>query len=692
MVPGRPLSHPALRRVSTHRVLAAAFAAITVMTLLLAAHAIFDLGGRPSDGFFKDGLYTAIELVAVAVAVARVILRRENRLAWALITAGLLVWAAGDLVWALWLNNLAEPPYPSIADALYLLMYPAVYAGLLMLMRAHFRHAGAAVWLDGLVVGLTTAAVGAALIFPDVLASSSGGTAAVSVSLAYPLGDFLLLVFVALGFTLSGWRPGRQWLLMGLGLAVSAGADMIFVYQEARGTYVTGRILDTAWPASMALIALAAWQPAPRSSNVRPVSHAIVLPACFGLLAFGLLVSAGLHPLTNLALGLAAGAVFAAGVRGALTYRENGRMLRRQTHDAVTDMLTGLSNRRHLIEDLGRAVERAARGHPSTLAFFDLNGFKIYNDTFGHRAGDELLARVGQALERSLGTQGSAYRLGGDEFCALLDGRLARTDELIMAATAALSEQGSGFKITAACGVVAIPEDSGSVTGVLSLADERMYSEKGASGRGTLSQTQNVLLQLLSERAPSLRSHVRDVGDLAVAVGRRMSLNSEELDELRRAAELHDIGKLAIPEEILHKPGPLSESEWRFLHHHTVIGARILNVAPALRPVSELVRSSHERWDGNGYPDRLAGQAIPLGARIIAACDAYDAMIAERPYQEACSDQEALAELRRNADTQFDPEVVALIGEILEGREERPQAEGQALPRSWHAELADPRS
>ena len=243
----------------------------------------------------------------------------------------------------MWLNNVANPPSPSIADALYLLMYPLIYVGLLLLMKAHFRHAGAAVWLDGIVVGLAMAALSAAVIFPDVLASSEGSSAAVTVSLAYPVGDFILLVFVALGLALSGWRPGRQWLLIGLGLLISAGADMVFVYQEAKGTYVPGRILDTMWPLSMSLIALAAWQPAPERSSPRPAGHAILLPAGCGLLAFGLLVSAGLHPLTNLALGLAAGAIFAAGVRGSLTYLENGRMLRRQTHDAVTDMLTGLA-------------------------------------------------------------------------------------------------------------------------------------------------------------------------------------------------------------------------------------------------------------------------------------------------------------------------------------------------------------
>jgi two-component system, cell cycle response regulator len=636
-----------------------AFGAIGLAVALQAAHALFDLGGPSLDGFFKDGIFTAAEFAAVAMASARVLLRRENRLAWGLISIGLLVWAGGDLVWTVWLNNLSHPPYPSIADALYLSMYPTIYCGLLLLMRAHFRHAGAAVWLDGLVVGLATAALGAAVIFPDVLVASQGGSAAVAVNLAYPLGDFLLLVFIAVGFTLSGWRPGRQWLILGIGLALSASADMIFVYQEAHGNYVAGHILDTMWPASMWFIALAAWQPARQASYRRAaVGHTIVFPVAFALIAFGLLISAGLHPLTHLALGLAAGAIFAAGVRATLTYLENGRMLRRQTEDAITDALTGLGNRRRLMEDLELAVDRGLRDEPSTLAFFDLNGFKRYNDSFGHGAGDALLTSLGRALAIAVGPQGEAYRLGGDEFCALLDGRFPRSDALVAKASAALCEQGSGFTVTASCGVVIVPEDATTVTTALGLADERMYADKGRDGRGTHSQTQSVLMQLLTEREPELHDHVHDVGLLAVAIGRRFELDSEQLDELRRAAELHDIGKLAIPEAILHKPAPLGDSEQRFIRQHTIIGERILNVAPALRMVSLLVRSSHERWDGAGYPDRLVGAEIPLGARIIAACDAYDAMTSARPYVTARTPEEALAELRRHAGSQFDPAVV----------------------------------
>jgi two-component system cell cycle response regulator len=639
------------------------------------AHALFDLGGPALNGFVNDYLYTAIELVAVGLCLTRALRRAEDRAAWTLITVAVATWTAGDLLWTVWLNGLSAPPSPSIADGLYLTMYPAVYAGLSLMMRARFRHVGAAMWLDGIVVGLTVAAVGADLIFPSVLSSGHESPTVAAINLAYPLGDFSLLVFIALGFALSGWRPGRQWLLLGVGIAVSAGADLAFLYQEAHGGYVEGRILDTMWPLSMVLLALAAWQPGMRRSSRGTISHrTILLPTAFAAVALGLLVSSSFRALTPLAVGLAASAMAAAGIRGAFTYLQNARMLERERRNAVTDALTSLGNRRRLMEDLELAIEGGLRGRSVTLAFFDLDGFKRYNDSFGHGAGDELLGRLSRALAASVAGFGEAYRLGGDEFCLLLDGAHGREDATVAGARAALAEHGSGFLVTASCGVVTLPSEASTASEALNLADERMYADKSEGGGSTRARAQtvlmqqSVLMQLLTEREPALREHVCDVGQLAMIVGRRFELDSEQLDELRRAAELHDLGKLAIPDQILEKAEPLSDSEWRLMHQHTLIGERILNAAPALRPVARLVRSSHERWDGDGYPDGLAGEQIPLGARIIAACDAFDAIVSERPYDPARPAAEALAELRRHAGTQFDPRVVAAISEHLEAR------------------------
>jgi HD-GYP domain-containing protein (c-di-GMP phosphodiesterase class II) len=192
----------------------------------------------------------------------------------------------------------------------------------------------------------------------------------------------------------------------------------------------------------------------------------------------------------------------------------------------------------------------------------------------------------------------------------------------------------------------------------LRIADRRMYAQKNLGRTSAGRQSVDVLLKVLSERSAELGTHLHDVTGLCRAVAERMHLSPEDVGPVLQAASLHDIGKAAIPDTILDKPGPLNDQEWAFMRTHTVIGERILCAAPALTEASRLVRSSHERWDGSGYPDGLAGAEIPVGARIIAVCDAFDAMASNRPYRSRMSNEVALEELRRCAGSQFDPRVV----------------------------------
>jgi diguanylate cyclase (GGDEF)-like protein len=328
---------------------------------------------------------------------------------------------------------------------------------------------------------------------------------------------------------------------------------------------------------------------------------------------------------------------------------------------AASDVLTGLPNRRQLMTDLeGRAARPA---DPAMLLLFDLDGFKNYNDSFGHLAGDALLARLGQALERSVRPYGRAYRLGGDEFCVLAEASARAEVERL--APAALTEHGDGFAVTTSYGAVVFPGEAASSNEALLIADQRMYADKN-SGRATARrQSTDVLLRALAERHPSLEGHLGGVAHLAEAVGRHLGLEGEALDHVRVAAELHDVGKVAIPDAILNKPGPLDDEEWAFMRRHTLIGERIVAAAPALGMVAKLVRASHERWDGDGYPDRTAGEDIPLGARIVAVCDAYDAIVADRAYRRGRSPAEAMEELERCSGSQFDPAVVAAFAAVL---------------------------
>jgi two-component system cell cycle response regulator len=333
---------------------------------------------------------------------------------------------------------------------------------------------------------------------------------------------------------------------------------------------------------------------------------------------------------------------------------------------SMTDALTGIPNRRQLKADLDQGLKQASPAKPLLLMLFDLNGFKGYNDTFGHPAGDALLIRLAKALEQAMTDHGgSAYRLGGDEFCVLAAVDPDNTTPIVAAASQALSEHGGGFSITASYGAILLPQESQDVVEAMRLVDQRMYAQKTSARRSPERQTRDVLLRALQERNPELAQRHAEVARLVVAVAERMALPHDEHTQLRQAAELHDVGKMGLPEELLHKPGPLDAEEWAFVRRHPLIGERIIGAAPALAPAARLVRSTHERFDGSGYPDGLAGDQIPLGARIIAVCDAFTAMTSSRPYAAQRTLSEAIAELRQCAGSQFDPAVVDLFSEMV---------------------------
>jgi diguanylate cyclase (GGDEF)-like protein len=511
-------------------------------------------------------------------------------------------------------------------------------------------------WLDGLIGGLSLGALAAAVVLTPVLASSADATATeLVINVGYVVADLLLLGFVGLAAGLLAWRPGRAWSLIGLSYIATALVDGIYSYAEATGAFYPGSAFATLWPAALALLAGAAWQPQ-RSPAGDAGAAGAVIPAVFAAIALAVLAGAHWYDVGDAGVVLAVAALLAVALRGALAHRENLRLLRRSRTEALTDALTGLRNRRRLMDDLEGAIADARGGRASTLIFFDLDGFKLYNDSFGHNAGDALLQRLGGALQEA--TDGAAYRLGGDEFCVLLPGTHEADSPAVRAGAAALAEQGEGFAIGASLGVVALPGDADTPSLALQRADERMYAEKGGRRGSARSQTRDILLQVLGEREPALRHHMDQVAAMAATTARAMGLEGECVDEICRAAELHDIGKVAIPDSVLHKPAPLDDDEWALMRQHTLIGERILLAAPALRPVAALVRSSHERWDGGGYPDALRGEEIPLGSRIVGVCDAYDAMTSDRSYRAAIAPHEAFAELRRHAGRQFDGAVV----------------------------------
>jgi diguanylate cyclase (GGDEF)-like protein/putative nucleotidyltransferase with HDIG domain len=349
---------------------------------------------------------------------------------------------------------------------------------------------------------------------------------------------------------------------------------------------------------------------------------------------------------------------------------------------ALTDPLTGLGNHRHFHERLQRELVAAEDdGTPLTLCLIDIDDFKRINDGLGHPVGDRVLSQVAGRLRQG----GEAFRLGGDEFALLLPGldeRAAVTAaESIIGRIGSLQLEQIG-PITVSAGIATFPMQGAGRDELIRLADSALYwaKEHGknrvrvyrpdvvelaelkrlASGpdRAARYRAAASLAKAVDARDAYTGSHSERVSDLAAKIAARLGIDQEQIELTRLAASLHDLGKLAIPEEILRKPGSLTESERLVLERHPQIGHRMLE-SLGVDPVADCVRHHHERWDGAGYPDGLAGDEIPLGARIIFVADAYDAMTSDRVYRTRLSTHEALAELSRCAGTQFDPEIVA---------------------------------
>src|SRR5437016_1255373 len=355
---------------------------------------------------------------------------------------------------------------------------------------------------------------------------------------------------------------------------------------------------------------------------------------------------------------------------------------------ALTDPLTGLGNHRNFHERLARELEDALRyERPLALCLVDVDDFKRINDRFGHPAGDRVLSQVATRLRQT----GEAFRLGGDEFALLLPGY---DESAGLAAAASVVDRIGSLNldhvgpVTVSAGVATSPQHAAERDELIRLADSALYWAKEygknrvrayrpdvielaelkrlASGpdRAARFRAAASLARAVDARDVYTGSHSQRVAELAARTARRLGLPDEEVELTRLAASLHDLGKLAIPEEILRKPGPLTEPERIVLERHPQIGFRMLE-SLEVDPVADWVLHHHERWDGSGYPDGLPGEEIPLGARIIFVADAYDAMTSERVYRRRVAPEEAIAELDRCAGTQFDPQVVAALAEEL---------------------------
>jgi diguanylate cyclase len=444
-------------------------------------------GTNKLDGFFNDWVYNGVEVLAGALVLARALLVRRERVAWLMLALGIGFFAAGDIYYTLVIEGSSKPPSPSLSDAAYLLFYVGAYAMIVLLVRDHVRTFHAGVWLDGAIGALAVAAVGAALVLEPVIHTTHGSFASVATNLAYPLGDLFLIALVIGVFALSGWRPGRTWFLIGLGFAVLAIADSIYLFRVAENSYTGGTFLDAMWPAGLVLLSYAAWARPRERREVRfeglPV---LVVPCVFALTALFLLIRANFVHLDVIPESLAAAAMLAAGARFVYTFNDVRNLSEVRERQARTDDLTGLPNRRHFYATLNDAVEGCrSRGASFALLMIDLNHFKELNDTLGHQVGDQLLQQVGPRMQ-SVVRETTIARLGGDEFGVIIrdaDAAVLAAERIHDALRRPFDLEGLSVSTQASIGIAVFPRDAQTGDNLLQRADVAMYQAKDARSR-----------------------------------------------------------------------------------------------------------------------------------------------------------------------------------------------------------------
>ena len=471
----------------------------------------------------------------------------------------------------------------------------------------------------------------------------------------------------------------------------------------------------------------------------------IARPIFVALVAVGLAaavtrayVRSRIEPLVAVAERLAAGEANvpiprrhdALGRRLAAAITTLGSSMAEAQSEATTDRLTGIPNRPAIIGALFTEVERSVRyRRPLSIAFADIDHFKTINDTYGHEAGDAVLQGVAASLRRNLRASDRVGRYGGEEFMVLLPETgvedaaiLADKLRLIVAGERHLLPDGSEVGVTVSLGVTGGAGDRLGVDALVREADAAMYSAK-ALGRDQVyafEEPNDESTVVRSPISPAGRSQAMELGrrahgaaadalaqiisplphyrgqpsaliaTIVTTLARQLSLPEHEIDKIRIAALLHDVGKVGIPQDILEKPSSLSPAEWRSVVQHPRIGQVILEQATMLRDAVPIILHHHERFGGAGYPYGLRGHEIPLGARIVAIADAYDAMIQDRPYKRKISHEAAIEELRAHAGTQFDPELVEIFCDIYGARapEADPAAVGFIAAAQGHRQAA----
>jgi diguanylate cyclase (GGDEF)-like protein len=424
-------------------------------------------------------LYDAVVLGAGLACLVRASSYGRERAAWTLIGLAILCWGAAEVYWTVAIDGNPGAPYPSPADIAYLAFYPLACAGLAVLVHARADQLNWRLWMDGAIAALGTAALGAAFVFDFVAASAEGSPLQVATTLAYPLGDIVMVAIVVGVVALTGWRPGRIWSLLLAGLTALVVADIAYTLQTTGETLPLGGWVDPIYLIAASCLGAVVWQPAKAAAISSPADGSrrrdLIVPAAFAGVMIGLFAMQYFSATSALSTVLWTATIGSVIVRLGMSDMENKALL----EQVRTDALTGLGSRGRVQVDLPARLAEATAERPAALVLLDLNGFKHYNDSFGH----PLLMRLGAALREAVGPAGNAYRCGGDEFCLLLTCPRERFDAVIAAAVSSLSASGPGYEIDASWGTVEVPAECTDPDEALQLADARMYAHKESRRR-----------------------------------------------------------------------------------------------------------------------------------------------------------------------------------------------------------------
>ncbi|QFU90797.1 diguanylate cyclase [Amycolatopsis sp. YIM 10] len=648
--------------------------ALTVAAYYTAVHT----GGPPA---LRVTLYCLVSAsAAAAVLLGCVRNRPRSWLPWMLLGLSQVIYAAADANFYVTHFILRITTFPAVADVLYLSHYPLVVAGLVLLIRRRNSGRDVPSLLDAALLAVVAGMLSwLYLIGPQAEADSPVLVKVASV--AYPMMD-LAMFAVAVRLILGRGRRNTAFVLLSTNLLAFFAADSVYVFQQLNQTYAAGNFLDAFWLSGNLALGAAALHP----TMARITDPGAAPDRGPGPLRITALCAAALIAPATLLVQYASGAYASIPVVGCacailfvLTIARLAGLVSEQRRLAITDSLTGLRTRRFFEAELPAEINRARRASsPLAVLIADVDHFKSINDRYGHPAGDRVLVEISRRLRRATRDNDILARYGGEEFALLIRGtggeEPAVIGERIRRAVADSPIEINGghrpIEVTISVGTASFPLHGTTPADLVGAADRALYAAKNR-GRDRVvgwpaapepdEDAGITYLQRIADEVDgwlSTQEHGRAVGRWAALVAAEMDRSPASVRRAELAGRLHDVGKILVPKEIWEKRGPLTDAEWEQVRQHPVYGYRLVLAVPGLGEVADVIRQHHERFDGEGYPDRLAGTAIRFEARILAVCDTWAAMLADRPYQRARTEAEATRELLEASGTQLDPQVV----------------------------------